>query len=400
MLALALALAATDVLDVGPTRPYAEIQSAIHAAQSGDIIRVDEGTYGHFVISNKSLRILPREEGARVSIAGAVRIQETQADQTVVLDGLRITGTTSSTQAALVIGLTLGPVRVQDCVVTGSADGFQPATGNRVGVLAVQADDLTIVDSSITGGEDYRSNGATIGQEGMVILDSRVTLWSSTVTGTDCDIQAFSMNGGDGIRAFDSDLLVDGCTLQSGDGGDSASFPGCSSNGCGGACLRADGCTVRFRDVTFVQGMAGWDLCGSACGTFVPGPRFAPTGGTTSTTIAGPTVTLDAGHGWLSSGDPLTVAVDGEPGFAALLVVGPATARFSAPAFNGDLHVTGPLGSSRRLFLGSAPATFSTTLPTLGPFDATEWFLQPALVGNGRVEMGPVRSLTLLGAGW
>ncbi len=83
---LVLSLAASDVLDVGSTHACPDVQSAVYAAQSGDVIRIEDGTYPYFGVFNKSLRIVARHDNGNVRIDGTVRIQEIAAGQEVLVE--------------------------------------------------------------------------------------------------------------------------------------------------------------------------------------------------------------------------------------------------------------------------------------------------------------------------
>jgi hypothetical protein len=391
---------AADVLDVGPApAPFPDIRSAVESAADGDLIRVAEGSYPFFGVIGKSLKITALEDGADVQIVGTVRIQNLAAGQSVVLDGLEIRTEEFVQEAALVVANTEGAVRIQDCTVRGVFAGFDSVTSQAVGLRTANVSDMTVTNSSIIGGREYKS-GHDVGQEGVVMHHTTATFFNSTITGSNCTFGAFGFNGGDGIRAYDSEVFLHGCTVEGGQGADGFN-PG-GSNGCGGDCVKLFGSSLRYLDVEFDPGVAGWNLGGRGCSTFASASQVVPDATSVSTSFEGPAIAFDSGHGWVSAGDSLELAVEGPLGYTALMILGPETERLvpTTPGYVGDVFVLGPLGTPRRVVLGSSPASLSITVPDLGALTTTEWYLQPVLVGEGRVIFGPMRSVTLLGSGF
>ncbi|MBK7878129.1 MAG: hypothetical protein IPJ77_20920 [Planctomycetes bacterium] len=110
-----------DVRVVGPSpAPYAEIQAAVDAANDGDVVLVKAGTYASFVVRNQEVAVVA-DTGAVVNVEGAVRVSGVGATRSVLLQGLRATGTTATAQTrhGLYARNCAGPVRVVGCTLTG-----------------------------------------------------------------------------------------------------------------------------------------------------------------------------------------------------------------------------------------------------------------------------------------
>lgn len=122
VLATASRSALADVLVVAPTgAPYAEIQAAVDAANDGDVVLVKSGTYASFVVRNQELTIVA-DAGAVVNVDGAIRVSGVSATRSVLLSGLRATGTVSTnaqSRHGLFARNCVGPLRVVGCTLTG-----------------------------------------------------------------------------------------------------------------------------------------------------------------------------------------------------------------------------------------------------------------------------------------
>lgn len=405
MLLLSLVLLSSpEVLDVGPPPAlYGEIREAVDASSSGDVIRVQSGSYSFFGVFGKSLKIVPASAQDVVEVLGTVRVQGLDPGQTVLLEGLEIVADPDADGAALVVANTLGAVRIQDCDVRGSdSSSFEyDGLSLRVGLRAVDVADITLSNTSIEGGVEYSDNGSTVGQGAAWLERTTATFWNCTFRAPDNWWAAFGFRGSHGVEAFHSDVYVHGGSIRGGVGGDSG-YNG--SHGCGGDCLRLHDSVLRYRSVELDAGQNGWDWASGSlgpglCSGSYTGERIDARGSSTHELFLGPAISLDVGPGLQYSGDPLNLSVDGPPGFATLLILGPDTGRLvpTAPGYEGDVHVVGPLGAPRRVFLGASPATLITTLPDFGSAAVTDWYLQSALVGNGRILLGPMRSITILG---
>ena len=123
--ALVLAcLAATPLAEAGGVRivdplgqhNFADIQSAVDAAQDGDVLLVGAGTYPGFEIAAKALSVFGVPAGGLgVTIAGNVEIEDLAAG-TVVVSGLAA--------RRLRVAQCAGHVAIQDCSFVSPPGGF------------------------------------------------------------------------------------------------------------------------------------------------------------------------------------------------------------------------------------------------------------------------------------
>ena len=155
------------------------IQDAVDAALDDDLIIVRPGTFGEtVVIDDKSLRVVAQIPGS-VTLSGHLLVLNISKDQHVELVGFSVQGTAGSTNPALEVLSSSGPVHLQDLqVVGGHANGFQAA----MAVSVVDSARLTITGSSFQGGGIYDACG-TAGSTGLNVTRSRVAIWSSEIVG-------------------------------------------------------------------------------------------------------------------------------------------------------------------------------------------------------------------------
>jgi hypothetical protein len=138
-----------NVLTVGPAgsgAQFTEIQAAVDAAQAGDVILVQPGTYGAITVFQKPLRILGDGTGT-VTVAGAgfaAHVGGLLANEELVLSGLRLQS----------IGSLLPVVRVENSAGTVVLHDLElPLTGFGVpGLLVVDCPRVLVLDSLVRGG--------------------------------------------------------------------------------------------------------------------------------------------------------------------------------------------------------------------------------------------------------
>ncbi|MEM9799148.1 MAG: hypothetical protein AAGA20_02415 [Planctomycetota bacterium] len=380
MLTAALLLLTADVLDVDPAQgPYFEIRQAVDAANDGDLIRVHPGTYAFFGVVGKSVEIRAAAPGS-VSVLGTIRIQEVPADGRVVVQGLDVEVPPFNNADAMVVSDCRGAVRVEDCDLVGRYYW--------AGVRVLDCDDVTFLETSMRSTADE--------SHGLYVDGSAVTLWHCELTGQDATVRSHS--GGSGIYARESDLFLHGGTSRGGQGGPDDwdwSTQTCDPAGSGGDGVTAWGGAVRVLDCALEPGYGG---LGYDC--FVGGPPgydLYTTG--TATLYAGEALDL-AAPALVQEGDQVAIDAAGEVGDVVVLVLAPDTGRASLPGYVGDLHVGGPLGGSRRVFMGTGSGTLSLQMPQLAPFAVERFFLQTYHLRAGEVVFGPTRSLTILDTAW
>ncbi len=246
------------------------IQGAINAAADGDFILVRRGAYSGFTINGKSLTIEFEEGGAgTLSFLGSlpiVTIQNTTADQAVVLRGLQPTAGT----IRIVAQDALGPIWLEECILEPN---LPPTLG--IGVFvptpilqpALRATDcaLLVLVRCVVRGNVYSYSPAPVyadysvpGSQGLETTQSHVVAYDSSFTGGlgkshyPCGFGCGGSPGGDGASLDGGSLFASDCTFQGGNGGNG------SSPGHGGDGLVAGPSTiVKTYNALAVAGFAG-----------------------------------------------------------------------------------------------------------------------------------------------
>lgn len=188
------------VRQVGPTRPFLDIQSAVNAALDGDVVEVDSGSYPPFVITGKRLVVMANQSGgtgAKFTVNGAPAIVVTglQPWQHVTIANARAAATVAA-PAISISNQGTGSVRLLDVEVL--AGHFGPVAYD--GLIEVRDTDLVWCDRVRAGDYRYRCNGAG-GTTGLAALHSE----SSTLQLTRCVLHGNRSNdpwidSGDGDR--------------------------------------------------------------------------------------------------------------------------------------------------------------------------------------------------------
>jgi len=402
----ALVLPGGNVLvvdDDGPA-PFASIQTAVDAAQDGDVVLVRPGTYAGFRVADKSL-VVVGDLGAQVQVQGTIRVVDLAASRTVVLANLSATGTTSQ-NTELSSGLDLsndaGLVRVEACALAGAP--YLTGHGVRVRGCA----DVALVGCDARGGSSLSGSGVQT-SHGLVATDaSLVTAYGSVVRGGDgapstC-YEFLGNEAGDGGHARDSILFGANSSFRGGRGGDigvGLDFA-CPIAGEGGDGIQASNSEIRLFDTATIAGTGGGGLypgCGGDC--FSPGYAGSSREGSTFSDLLGDARILSS-QTPASAGTTTTVRLGGSPGDqVALLISGTtATAEF-VPAWHGMLLVPrpGPGGTTRVLRAGSIPASGTLGVPlALPPVASARTFFVQALFrdAHGEFYLSGARSLTVL----
>lgn len=117
------------IVDATGGGDFRDLQPAVDAAGDGDTLVVRDGVYSTFFAIDKGLSVVA-ERGATPEVLGTVVVRDLSAGKEFVLSGLRVTASPSS-DLNLVNGLILfndfGPVRIQDCLLTGTYGSIGPA---------------------------------------------------------------------------------------------------------------------------------------------------------------------------------------------------------------------------------------------------------------------------------
>lgn len=194
------------VLVVGPTGSFADVAAALAAAQPGDTILVQPGTYGPFQV-DKSVRIAATGPGVEIAAFGAnaIRVVNLPAGAEVGLFGLEVRAnpTVAIPPASIVVENNAGTVLFSevwvDCEFAGV--GLHTAASERVVLVDCRIDDAGSIGSNPQRGaiESFQSNvflagtrvQAQVGQSGfaeagdhaMTAIGGSVTLWRSELLG-------------------------------------------------------------------------------------------------------------------------------------------------------------------------------------------------------------------------
>lgn len=379
---------AQNVLKVDRTQgPYFEIQDAVLAAQSGDVILVAPGGYNPVTVTGKGLTIASAPGGS-ASTPGIARLDVSQlnSEQPFTLAGIRVVADELS--RGMSVSNCSGPVRILDCTIRGADD---------TGLTVISSMDVALHNVTVNGGPGLYADG----QHGMTVRDSNVALWGCTVSGS----SSFDVypDGGTGLQAHSSEVLLHGCTVSGGNGyrGQLNKIGQCIHPGDGGDGVLASGAgRLRILDSQMQAGIGG--AAGPCPGPGDPGEDLAGNG--LVVPYGGEALELESLMLAMES-TSFDVTANGQPGDTVLLVVGPETGRRSLPAFVGDLHVGGPLGGPlggpRRVPIGQGlSATVTLQLPELAVLGVEQWYLQTVHLRRGQVVMGPSRPLVILDSAW
>ena len=404
------AFAAGDVLvvDAAGGGDYTQIQQAVLAAGEGTVILVESGDYAAVRVVGKGLAILA-DEGADVRVLGGVVVEQTLAEQRVILAGLKIIGlhnNAGATPEALTLHLARGPVRVEDCTLDG-ADGLIPHVipWGADACTAFAALDLSFVGCTLRGGrgiETFTIGGdENRGGTALATQLSKVALHECELRGGDggtgCSGCCYSGGlGGHGAHLEDSTLLAQASAFFGGDGGWGDL---CGDSEDGGHGLWLDGTTDGHLLEVLTEGGEG-GACGFNCGD--DGQDLAVGPGASVQLIAGSARTLVAPTP-VREGTIVTFTFEGEPGDGAFVLFSTGPAYALMPSLKGVLLLELPLAQGRR-FMGPIPGGGTLVKPVPIPMlgggseDAT-LFLQAMFQDpSGGVWLASPTSLVILDA--
>ena len=247
------------IVDDGPNgADFTDIQSAVDAAQNGDVILVLPGRYASFTIDGKALRVTS-ERGGLVEIDAdatdsAVVVRNVPSNQVVTLRGLdfRTEGRRIHDEAPLVVENSPGRVWVEDSRITRERISTQAPTARAVGVRNTNA--AIFVRCEIEGG--------------VLFEDSDASLYESFVTGNDAGSSLGPPDGGPGITIDGGTVFVAGALVRGGAGRNNTSTGACDiGNGGPGLELSGSSPLVALLNVALAGGAGGLDLsAGGICG--------------------------------------------------------------------------------------------------------------------------------------
>ena len=218
-LAAASIAQAQQVLVVGFGQPYSDVQSAINAASSGDIILVKPpGTfYAGVTITGKSVTIIGDSTGPDGILIHSSVITGITATQSVLLRNITFEGLTISNSQ--------GPVWVENCYMTPlqfMSYGWGPS------ITITSSGSVGLVSCVIQGPMEIMGTN-----HAAQISNSTVTAWKTIFRGGlgPPFNMATTYHGGHGCVCTSSTLFANGCTFSGGNGGMlngsiSGNFPG------------------------------------------------------------------------------------------------------------------------------------------------------------------------------
>ena len=330
---LAAPLAAAT-LTVGPGGAFAEIADAVAAAQPGDDILVEPGTYQGFVV-DKPLRIFGTGPGVIVTTLGTygVELRNIPAGEEAVVAGLEVLALPllESPSAGVLVEDCPGTVVLSDVNVTPAQAPFGlyanrcarlmvlssrvENAGGGAGLAAV-ASEVWLANSLVAG--DLASFGISAeGPDGITLEDSSLFLWRSSVLGgnavTGKPLLLIGPHGGDGIAADNSDVVVYGGPeglIVGGNGGPAGAFHGPGDGGAGVRLLNGSSARLQ-QDFPIVGGLDGSGL--------VPAASVFTDGSSGSTFEARVFPTLTSSTDAVQPTVPFQVDADGNP--AAVVVL-------------------------------------------------------------------------------
>lgn len=329
----------------GPGVDFTDIQPAVDAASDGDTILVLAGTYMAVVIDGKELTVQADGEAVVQDLSvfggGGLLVQNTAADQSVVVRGLEFQHTGTLGGATLRVTDCAGPVLLEECTTA-----FAPILAFFEGPACTLTNSSSVTlarcDFFGAGNESMQNSHALI------------------VEGSDAFVHDSTLVGGHGVDdlglpfnpAFDGApavlmnggrLFVSGSVLRGGPGGGCGSSTGCAcvpfaAGGVGIRLLSGDP-VVRIVDCVVEGGVGGSG--GESC----PPETWGATGADTAVE-SGQLIDLPGGARSLALSSPVTTGVDvlsetmtGEPGdFAVLFFSVNLSPAFEFLAWNGYLH--------------------------------------------------------------
>ncbi|MEM7201191.1 MAG: hypothetical protein AAF628_13035 [Planctomycetota bacterium] len=195
----------------GPGAQFTDLPAAVAAAPAGATLVVRPGLYSQFVLAGKGLTILGDAGGpVRVARFGfASEVRDVPAGATVILQNLTFQGFSLSAS-----GLSLAITDTRGSVVLDDVQN-EPGTVAPFRLGIANAADVQLHRCRFTGAREHLGIGARIDA-----FDSSVLLSDSTITGIRAaQSLASGVDGGTGLRATRSRVVLWRSTIRGGDGG-------------------------------------------------------------------------------------------------------------------------------------------------------------------------------------
>ncbi len=393
-------LASADVRVVSPIGPYTQIQDAVNAANDGDLVLVKGGTYSGFLVQAKSLAIVG-DANPLVIVQGTVTVSDLTSGQTVSLIRFRASGATAGSASdhfGFYSSNNQGRVRCQGCSFYGAAGVDETYPDGSDGVRIDNSADVSMVACSVYGGisfwESIRLPIPAIGGRGATCQSSTMTIIDSTIWGGEGagSLWGVSGDGGTGLQAIDCTIFSSNSTIQGGPGGYGVfQFGPVPGNGGAGAILYPVS-VMRVLNCSLVGGQDGdYETTG------LSGPAHL---GATFDFLPGTERTLTVAANPLRELQSLNLSFHGAPGEQVFLLVGLETAVQWDPLRLANFLIAPP--HYRTLFLGTTNAAgdLSVSRPfgdLGGTTQSRMYFLQPLFSGaGGAQQLGTPVTLAVL----
>ena len=202
------------VITVGPSGAFTDIQPAIDAAQPGDVLIVEPGSYSPFVLS-KALRIYAHPVASIVHHPGVQ----------VVVTGI------AAGEEAVIHGFELGTCPDVSCFGTVPGNCYSMKVHNNAGTVLIQKQDsygilvsnsdlVVVSDSELFGRKPNGCSGHLSGP-GVALDATASAVWvvRSTLDGNGSISPGDDEFAGTGIKAHDAAIYVADSTVIGGSGG-------------------------------------------------------------------------------------------------------------------------------------------------------------------------------------
>lgn len=398
-----------NVLIVGPGGAYNTIQSAVDAANDGDVILVKPAStpYKGFTINNKSLYIVgDGSPGAIVSINEAIKVYNLQANKFLVLSNMTMDpdpvtfGFPPNQHEAITLNTNFGSIRIMDCHLIGN-DGEHvnnTACYPKPAVIAIQSKDVCFARCFIRGGHGLESLGTmyaySAGKQGVYANSCSIALYDCTIIGGDggatSAIGSTGAEGADGYYDFGTGFLfASGCGFVGGDGGDAMQVGGDAGHGV----HLSPSAQAKMLDCSYQGGVGGF-------GIVYPGKNGQPIYGGDVFKRKG-AARFFTTPGLVREKKKFDLELKGELGDLTALCTSPMPGGMYAHDLKGQwllslfhpvtLLVLGPVNNAGEL-------VFNISIPDLGAsFDAFPLEMQSVFrASNGEVILGPSQSLVVL----
>lgn len=327
------------VLCVAPGDVFADVQSAVDAAVTGDTILVRAGTYAPFRIDGKSLTVIAESPGAATIEAeedtSALVITNVAANANVYVRGLEfVLPFLPDADKTSILAVTdcAGDVWLEDCTVSMSCCDEAICGG-----VVTNSESVTLVRCSLEGGmrDGPLAAGLCVSNASVYAYESEFKARNDFVQFPPVDFLT-GVSGGHGAHvAQNGFLFASGCTFQGGNASGGGILCCYAGDGGDGIFVSGVGAAVTLLDSSRAGGAGG--LGG------IPGVAGSPDNVVqgTLTPLAGKARSTEA-LSPIEEFDSVQVKFRGEDGDFAFVAFSPFQDTVYLPTLFGGLHVGPP----------------------------------------------------------